>query len=140
MTQVKEIVSKRDVMVMVSEAHAAGTEAAQKQLDALRGQGPQYQVVDEANPNAHLGDPGWQMLDLCGFGWVHIDENGNSRKMRLLREVLGRDCYKSYYGGWDCFHANVGRQEVSVNLAYARAAAEVLKSYGYKAYAQSRLD
>jgi hypothetical protein len=135
--------SEKTVTVMLVQAHAKGIKAAAEKLDEMRAAGPKYQVIDEANPTAHIGDPGWQMLDVCGFAWVHVNEKGNTRKMRLLKKVAeqqGHRMYKSYYGGWDILHAHTGRQEMGVNEAYATAAAEELRKYGYDAYKQSRID
>lgn len=135
-----EVLSIADVRRMYSEAHAAGVYAAAEKLALMERSGPRWQVVDEANPDAHKGDPGWQMLGLCGMAWVHLSENGNSRKMRLLRKFDPR-CHKSYYGGWDLFYCSFyNGQVIDVHKAGAKAAAEVMRRYGFDAYADSRID
>ena len=132
--------TQQDVTRMIAEANAAGSRAAARRLAEMRCDGAKYQVIDEANPEAHRGDPGWQMLDLCGMAWVHLRENGNSAKMRLLRKADSR-CHKAYYGGWDLFYcAFHNGQEIGVHKAGADAAAEVMKGYGFNAYADSRID
>ena len=81
----------------------------------------------------------------CGFAWVTIypEHKGNTkagREERRIIEQLGmrKDWTGKAYQFWD--PAGWPGQSVDVKEAGARAAAEVLKRYGFKAYAGSRLD
>lgn len=75
----------------------------------------------------------------CGFAWVKVFGVKLSTKAGKEFKALG--FRKDYEGGislWNPGGMNV--QNVDVKEAGAQAYAEVLKQYGYTAYAGSRLD
>jgi hypothetical protein len=81
----------------------------------------------------------------CGFAWVTIypKYKGNTREGKTERKVLkemgfSKDWTGKSYQFWD--PARYGGQNIDVKEAGARAAADVLCKYGFKAYAGSRLD
>lgn len=81
----------------------------------------------------------------CGFAWVtvHPEHKGNTklgREERKILESLGlrKDWTGKAYELWNPSGYNC--QNVDTLERGARAAADVLKSYGFRAYAGSRLD
>lgn len=81
----------------------------------------------------------------CGFAWVTIypEHKGNTkagREERKILESLGmrKDWTGKAYEIWN--PSGHGCQNVDTKEAGAVAAANVLKKYGFKAYAGSRLD
>jgi hypothetical protein len=82
---------------------------------------------------------------LCGFAWVTIfpEHKGNTtlgKQERKILEALGarKDYTGKAYQIWN--PSNNHCQSVDAKSAGAVAAAEVLKKYGFKAYAADRLD
>jgi len=81
----------------------------------------------------------------CGFAWVTVYPvyKGNTKAGREERKVLEamgfrKDWTGKAYEYWN--PSKWGGQNVDVKEAGARAAADVLRKYGFKAYAGSRLD
>ena len=81
----------------------------------------------------------------CGFAWttVYPKYKGNTREGKSERKVLkelgfSKDWTGKSYQFWD--PARYGGQNIDVKEAGARAAADVLCKYGFKAHAGSRLD
>lgn len=81
----------------------------------------------------------------CGFAWVtiHPKHKGNTRagraEIKILKELgFRRDWTGKAYEFWN--PSQWGGQNVDVKEAGARAAADVLRKYGFTAYAGSRLD
>lgn len=74
----------------------------------------------------------------CGFAWVNI-KPGTSKFARFMKEHYG--ARKSYYGGIDIWNPGGScTQSMDVKEHGASAFADVLKKYGFKAYAMSRPD
>lgn len=106
-------------------------------------------VIEEAQSAAHeaamhkLGEMGSDW-GACGFAWVNLYEHngkrldGRSKMGRLLKQAGVRQDYTRAYQIWN--PSRVPAQNVDVLEAGARAAAEVLRSFGFTAYAGSRLD
>lgn len=80
---------------------------------------------------------------MCGFAWVNISKfqgkriTGNTKLGRLLKQVGVRQDYTRAFSQWCNWY---GGQSIDVKESGARAFAEVLKEYGFDAYAGSRLD
>ena len=81
----------------------------------------------------------------CGFAWVTVypEHKGNTKAGREERKVLEslgmrKDWTGKAYEIWN--PSGHGCQNVDTKEAGAIAAANVLKKYGFKAYAGSRLD
>jgi hypothetical protein len=80
---------------------------------------------------------------VCGFAWVNIYQfkgqkiKGNTRLGRLLKSVGVSQDYTRVFSQWCNWY---GGQSVDVKESGARAFAEVLREYGFDAYAGSRLD
>ena len=75
----------------------------------------------------------------CGFAWVDIYEvKGNTKLGKALAAAGVRKSYTKSLQLWN--PSKMGCQNVDTLEEGARAAAEVFKSYGFKAYAGSRLD
>ena len=88
---------------------------------------------------------GGQDAGACGFAWVTVypEHKGNTKLGRAERKVLeqlgfSKDWTGKAYQLWN--PAKYGCQNIDTLEAGARAAAELLQSYGYTAYAGSRLD
>jgi hypothetical protein len=81
----------------------------------------------------------------CGFAWVTIypEHKGNTRAGKAERKVLEDIGFRKDWTGKAYEFWNPSKwpgQNVDVKEAGARAAADVLRKYGFKAYAGSRLD
>jgi hypothetical protein len=81
----------------------------------------------------------------CGFAWVTLcpEHKGNTRAGKAERRAFERlGARKDWTGkAWQIWApGDVRVQSIDVNEAGARAAASVLKQYGLKAYAGSRMD
>jgi len=75
----------------------------------------------------------------CGFAWVNIyGVKGNTRLGRALKAAGVRKDYTGAFQIWN--PSEYGCQNVDTLEAGAEAAANVLKLYGFTAYAGSRLD
>ena len=81
----------------------------------------------------------------CGFAWTTIrpEHKGNTKAGKAERKIFeelgfSKDWTGKTYQLWD--PAKYAGQNVDVKEAGAVAAAAVLKKYGFKAYAGSRLD
>lgn len=76
----------------------------------------------------------------CGFSWVEIyGIRANSKLGKFLTDAgIRKDSYRKCF----IFHNETGVncQNVDTKDAGSRAAAKVLTSYGFRAYATSRLD
>lgn len=81
----------------------------------------------------------------CGFAWVTVypKHKGNTKPGREERAVLAELGFRKDWTGKAYEVWNPSRhmaQNVDTKEAGARAAAEVLRKYGFDAYAGSRLD
>jgi len=75
----------------------------------------------------------------CGFDWVEIFGIKGNTKLGKAMKAAGLE--KNYNGAYNIWNpSNVNFQNVDCKEAGAEAAAEVLKKYGFTAYAGSRLD
>ena len=81
----------------------------------------------------------------CGFAWVTVypEHKGNTRAGKAERAVLEQLGFRKDWTGkayelWN--PSKYATQNVDTLEAGARAAAQLLKQHGYKAYAGSRLD
>jgi len=95
----------------------------------------------DAYEQKHYPNGGW---GACGFAWVNVylTTKGNTRVGKAERrtlEALGfRKDYTGAYQMWN--PSKYPTQNVDTLEAGAQAAAQLLKSAGYTAYAGSRLD
>ncbi len=105
-----------DIRNILAEVHAEAARAAQEQLSK---QGSDW--------------------DACGFGWVNIYKvKGNTKLGKALAAAGVRQDYTRAFNIWN--PGGYGGQSVTIKEAAARAAATVLRKYGFEAYAGSRLD
>ena len=80
----------------------------------------------------------------CGFAWVNVypEHKGNTRagraEIKILKEIGFRRDYNGAYEFWN--PSQWPGQNIDVKEAGARAAADVLRKYGFTAYPGSRLD
>jgi hypothetical protein len=82
---------------------------------------------------------------MCGFAWVTIypKHKGNTRDGKIERRDIEALGFRKDWTGkaYECWNpSRHGAQNIETKEAGARAAAEVLKRYGFTAYAGSRLD
>lgn len=138
---------------IMRKATIAHNGAAQAQLTKLQDQGPAWAVCDQNQNGRVVGT----MLDVCGSAYLSFD--GNSKLARGLKKAWGLKSLKDRQNGRSCIDVGdwfVGgewptgfsivwrcyRQEISVQLAGAKAALEVLAQYGYAdgVRARSRVD
>ena len=82
---------------------------------------------------------------MCGFAWVTVypSHKGNTRDGRAERKTLEQLGFRKDWTGksWECWNpSRHGAQNIDTKEAGARAAAEVLRKHGFRAYAGSRLD
>ncbi len=90
-------------------------------------------------------DYGGKDMYACGFAWVTIypEHKGNTKAGKAERKTLEEMGFRKDWTGkayeyWN--PSGLGVQNVDVKEAGARAAADVLRKYGFTAYAGSRLD
>lgn len=75
----------------------------------------------------------------CGFAWCNIYKiKGNTKLGKMLKAAGVRQDYTKAFQIWN--PSGLGVQNVDTLEAGAQAAADVFKSYGFEAYAGSRLD
>lgn len=75
----------------------------------------------------------------CGFAWVNI--YGVKMNTKIGKAMKAAGLRKDYTGSVCMWNpSKYGCQNVDTLEAGARAAAEVFKKYGFRAYAGSRLD
>jgi hypothetical protein len=90
----------------------------------------------DAFERKYFPDGGW---GACGFAWVDIF--GIKGNTKLGRAMKAAGINKSYNGAYQIWNpSKYPTQNVDTLEAGARAAADVLKGYGFTAYAGSRLD
>jgi pantothenate kinase type III len=77
---------------------------------------------------------------MCGFAWVDIYGIRANSKLGKQLESFGikKDSWKKAFSVWD--PAGLPVQNIDIKEAGADAFARVLESYGFTAYAGSRLD
>jgi len=108
--------TQAQVEAILNEAHSA----AEREVNAL---------------SAKHGD----CWGACGFSWVHIHGvKGNSKLGRKLKAAEVRQDYTRTFQVWN--PGGYGGQNIEIKEAGAQAYAKVLKSYGFTAYAGSRMD
>ena len=81
----------------------------------------------------------------CGFAWVTIypEHKGNTKAGRAERKLFEAMGFRKDWTGkaWEFWNPSQWPgQNIDVKEVGARAAAEVLRKYGFTAYAGSRLD
>ena len=87
---------------------------------------------------------GTDHVGACGFAWVNIYEHngtkikGNTKLGKLLKAVGVRQDYTRAFQVWGGEWYN--GQSIDIKEAGAQAYADVLRKYGFTAYAGSRLD
>jgi hypothetical protein len=76
----------------------------------------------------------------CGFAWTNIYDVKASTKLGKMLQAAGvrKNTYERAFQLWN--PSGHRAQNVDTLEAGARAAADVFKKYGFKAYAGSRLD
>ena len=106
------------------------------------------EMLEQANEvamdmlNKHFGG---KDMYACGFAWVTVypQHKGNTTAGRAERRVFEAMGFRKDWTGKVYEYWNPSKwhgQNVDVKLAGARAAANVLRKYGFKASAGSRLD
>ena len=99
-----------------------------------------YAAAD-AFENKYFPDGGW---GACGFAWVNIYRHndvqikGNTKLGRALKQAGVTQDWTRVFSIWN--PSKYPTQNIDTLEAGARAAADVLKRYGFTAYAGSRLD
>jgi hypothetical protein len=101
------------------------------------------EIVAEATQAAYDAAVKYQTLHgdqaACGFAWVNIHGiKGNTKLGKLLKAAGVDQNYTRAFSIWN--PSGLGTQCVNVKDAGAEAAAKVFNSYGFTAYAGSRLD
>ena len=95
-------------------------------------------VQNAAQATQHYIDTAGEHPLNCGFAWVQTFVKGNTK---LGRAMKAAGIEKSYTGSHQIYNpSGVNVQNVDVKEAGAEAAAKVFESFGFKAYAGSRLD
>jgi hypothetical protein len=127
---------------ILNEATNAATIAGRAKLVELQSRGPAYTV---SNADLFTGKPVGPaigtMLDLCGFAYCLIPKRVLSTRSKAVKTLIA----ERKLSNWSYEKALMVRlphvdQAISVNVAMADAASDVLKSYGLNSYTTSRLD
>ena len=116
-------ITKASPATIYAEAHRAGCAA----LEAIV---PDPMIVSDQDGRAYYVGGG-----VCGFAWIRVP--GNTAFARWCKSQ--RIGHKGYPSGWSVW-VHQGGQSMQRKEAYAVAFAEVLKSHGIKASAESRMD
>ena len=103
-------------------------------------------IINEAKTAANTASREYLDVNLkgednypCGFAWVKIyGIKGNTKLGKNMKAAGLEQDYSRAFSIWNPGDVNV--QNVDVKEAGAEAAAEVFKSYGFRAYSGSRLD
>ena len=103
-------------------------------------------IVSEAQTAAYMAadkffkeELGGQDAYACGFAWVNI--YGVKMNTKVGKAMKAAGLRKDYTGSICMWNpSKYGCQNVDTLEAGAQAAADVLKKYGFRAYAGSRLD
>tara|TARA_B100000686_G_C16598435_1_gene867343 strand:+ start:109 stop:591 length:483 start_codon:yes stop_codon:yes gene_type:complete len=115
----------QEFQTIIDKAKSAGLKAV-KELKVIP-----MTVVSHQTGKEYFVEDG-----LCGFAWVNLYPATSSFARWLKKEGIGRKGYPSGLSIWiDDFNQSLQKKET-----YARAYAEVLRDYGYKAYSSSRMD
>lgn len=127
---------KIDPSALHEEAHAEGVHAGRLVNVApmvVRG-APRMRLTNDTDPNkkTYFVEGG-----VCGFAHVSVRPARGKFVSYMKAEGLGR---LSSYGGGFNIHVHEFGQSLTRKDAYARAYADVLRSYGINAYAESRID
>jgi len=107
-----------------------------EQLDRILGEASAASIVAATNKFDEMGGDRF----MCGFAWVDIYGIRANSKLGKQLESFGikKDSWKKCYSVWD--PAGLPVQNIDIKEAGACAFAKVLESYGFRAYAGSRLD
>jgi hypothetical protein len=104
-----------------------------------------YLILGEASAAAtRAGNAKYEEMGgdrfMCGFAWVDIHGIRANSKLGKQLEMFGikKDSWKKCHSVWD--PAGLPVQNIDIKEAGAEAFAKVLESYGFTAYAGSRLD
>jgi len=107
-------------------------------------------VINEARTMAHaaaqqkLGELGGDGRDACGFAQVNIYSHngkkidGRSKMGKLFKQAGVRQDYDRVFYVYN--PSGLSCQSISALEAGAKAAADTLRSFGFDAYASSRID
>ena len=119
--------------IIWSEASAAGNAALAAATPSPMVVEQHASVLDDASPvvQRYVVEGG-----VCGFAWVHISPGTHSFARWAKKLGIG---HKAYYGGLDLW-VHEGGQSMERKMAWASAAATVLKAYGIPASTGSRMD
>ena len=97
------------------------------------------EAMTEANLAARQALAKYGDRDACGFAWVDIyGVKGNTKLGKMLKAAGVRQSYTKAFQIWN--PAQLGVQSMGILEEGARAAADVFKRYGFRAYAGSRMD
>ena len=120
---ITDINTLEDVLSILREAREAAALAAQEKYESLGGK--------------HQWPCGFAWVDLLDYKGKKLD--GRTKIGRLLRKA---GIEKSYSSGMHMLWNPSGMMVQNMGTLYsgAEAAVEVLKKYGFKAYASSRMD
>ncbi len=107
-----------EIQGIIAKATSAATAASQEYLDTNLGGKDNYP---------------------CGFAWMNIyGVKGNTKLGRAMKQAGIKQDYTKAFQIYN--PGGLPVQNVDVKEAGAQAAAKVFESYGFKAYAGSRLD
>lgn len=107
-----------------------------EQLDGIFGEASAAATIAATKKMEELGGDRF----CCGFAWVDIyGIRANSKLGKQLASLgIKKDSWKKCHSVWD--PAGLPVQNIDIKESGARAFAEVLQKYGFKAYDGSRLD
>lgn len=97
---------------------------------------PSTPFGNDVDPN----QPMYVMPGLCGFAWVNIYADRRKAEGKEIKAAgIGWDDYEKAFH-ISSYEFGAHGQSVERKEAACKAAAEVFKRYGYRAYSGSRLD
>jgi hypothetical protein len=123
-------------MTIEKELYIMKLDFTTEQLDRILGEASAAATVAATNKFDEIGGDRF----CCGFAWVDIYGIRANSKLGKQLESFGikKDSWKKCHSLWD--PAGLPVQNIDIKEAGAYAFAKVLESYGFRAYAGSRLD
>jgi hypothetical protein len=134
--EVEGMESQERYRAILREAEEAGRKAGDAVVPVPMVVVERASPLDDNSPVVREYPP--VMGGVCGFAWVTL-KPATSAFAKFLKKAFPNDWNKAYEGGLSYWVHGYG-QSMTRKEAFAHAYAAVLREYGFKAYANSRMD
>lgn len=132
----ENVISFESVFLLAQKAGEEAFNAAKPVPIAFQNAGGLDDAFDWNKPYSVVAD------GVCGFAWVNVYVDGRSKVAKEMKKFGLRSDYMGGYNFWasECAPSARHSQSMQRKEAACEAFAKVLRDYGYKAYAGSRMD